>query len=141
MSYFSANRFSAFLKYSMGARTSPAPTIGCPGSLCAMAVSMIGSVPVWTTFLMSMPIEVSSKPRGWDQVVGALPNRGLPHLTAEIGSLFRRSPDETENPVAPPSTNPPQPTVSVMAESPVSLPSPPCLYPGKYRPTTSGAGR
>ena len=43
-------------------------------------------------------------------------------------------------PGAPPMTKPPQPTVSVMAESPMSRPASSSFQPGRSSPWTRGAG-
>ena len=43
-------------------------------------------------------------------------------------------------PGAPPMAKPPQPTVSVMAESPMSSPASASVHPGRNRPCTRGEG-
>ena len=69
----SASARSAFWKASTGGCVMPAPIMPMPGSLCAMAVLMIGRMPVSMTLRTSMPVGTPMKSSAGMVTLGLLP--------------------------------------------------------------------
>src|SRR4029077_9731998 len=128
----SAKATSASSKHLSGAFTMPAPTWPTPGSRCAIPVLMVGASPVSTTRRISMPVGTPAKS------IAGMVHAGLgPTAISAIERVNTAASDARPAPIYPTTAGaaaiakPPSPTVSTMAESPISGFASFSLKPGK----------
>ena len=89
--YFLPKACRASLNASIGGLTKPAPIIPIPGSLCAIAVSMTGVIPVLKTLRKSIPVAVPAKFRIGSEKSVILCHSDFAHLFGISDGIFSRS--------------------------------------------------